>query len=306
MKWRQKRPVGRQRIRPEESAEQSVRLAPQPRQRANVAELGRAQREAVVRTGQKLGKFWLQRFGLYILLFAALFSAVNMLTLTANVKVLPLAGVQNKTLLRNTLDYESAANKWLQGSVWNRNKITADINGLQDYMRRQFPELTDVRVTMPIVAHRPLVYLQPAEPALILLGRNGAFLIDTNGKALLTAATPEELDQPALPLVHDQSGLHLTKNQTILPTHQVSFIRTVVAQLSLKQLTIAALTLPAGASELDVQLKDQPYIIKFNLQTKTPREQVGTYLATLAYLQKQNQTASKYVDVRLAGRAYYQ
>jgi hypothetical protein len=66
------------------------------------------------------------------------------------------------------------------------------------------------------------------------------------------------------------------------------------------------MTLPPAASELDVQIVDQPYFIKFNLENDDPRQQVGTYIATQAYLTSQHITPAHYIDVRVDGRAYYE
>jgi hypothetical protein len=66
------------------------------------------------------------------------------------------------------------------------------------------------------------------------------------------------------------------------------------------------MSLPSNANELDIQIAGQPYEVKFNLHSDKAREQAGTYLATIASLQKQGITPSKYIDVRVDGRAYYQ
>ncbi len=253
------------------------------------------------------GRFWLQRLGLIILLLAVMFSVVNVLSLSANPKVLPLATGSSRSLLRPITDYEAAAARNLGSSIWNRNKITIDTAKLNRQLLNQFPELESVSVTIPLLAHRPLVYVQPAQPALILMTANnkGSFIIDTTGKALLRAATPAALRQAGLPLVNDQSGLDIKLNRQALPAASVSFIQTVVAQLAAKQVAISSMTLPAAASELDVQIAGQPYFVKFNLQSNNPRREAGTFLAVINQLHRQNITPGQYVDVRVDGRAYY-
>jgi hypothetical protein len=91
-----------------------------------------------------------------------------------------------------------------------------------------------------------------------------------------------------------------------LPAASVGFIQTVIAQLAAKQFVVSGMTLPAAASELDAQLAGQPYFVKFNLESDNPRGEVGTFLATIAQLRRQNIVPAKYVDVRVDGRAYYQ
>jgi hypothetical protein len=266
-----------------------------------------ADRQAQPSRRTRLGYSWLQMLGLIILLLAAVASVVNVLSLSADAKIVPLAAKTNLSILRPTAVYQAVADRQLKSSVWNRNKITIDTAALSHQLLSQFSELSSVSVTLPLLAHRPLVYVQPAQPALILVTQQGgAFIIDVNGKALLKGANPAAFNQPNLPTVNDQSGLSLALNQQALPAPDVRFIQTVTAQLLAKQLVVSGMTLPAASSELDVHLNGRPYFIKFNLQSNNPRGEAGTLLATIAQLSRQNITPGQYVDVRVDGRAYYQ
>ena len=249
--------------------------------------------------------FWLQRTGLIILVLAALASAVNVLSLSTDAKVIPLTTSSSQTLLRPASVYEAAASRQLSHSVWNYNKITINASGLSRQLLSQFPELSSVSVTIPLLAHRPLVYVEAAQPALILISSNGSYIVDTSGKALISAATPVGLNRPQLAQLTDQSGLRIQTGKQALPASDISFIQDVIAQLAAKQYTVSGMALPAAASELDVKLKGQPYFVKFNLDSNNPRGEAGTFLATIAQLKRQNITPAQYVDVRVDGRAYY-
>src|SRR5665213_4401031 len=85
------------------------------------------------------GHFWVQRAGLIVLVLAILASAVNVLSLSTDVKVMPLTTAGNQTLLRNQAVYQTAASQELAHSIWNRNKITVDTSGLSRQMLSQFP-----------------------------------------------------------------------------------------------------------------------------------------------------------------------
>jgi hypothetical protein len=194
----------------------------------------------------------------------------------------------------------------LRGSLWNHDKLTINTGEISRQLLKQFPQLASVGVTIPLVAHRPIIYIQSDQAVIFLTNSSGAFAIDSSGKVVLVTNTPYILGLPGLPVVSDQSGLNLQLSHQVLPATSVNFIETVVGQLAAKHFTISSMTLPAAASELDVQISGQPYIAKFNLENNDPRQQAGTLLATIAQLQKQNITPSKYIDVRVDGRAYYQ
>jgi hypothetical protein len=253
----------------------------------------------------KTARFWLQRTGLIILLIAGVASVINVLSLSPQAKVLPLNS--NKSLtLHSQAEYQAAAQAFLSDSIWDHNKITVDTADLRSKMLHKFPELTDVSVTIPLLAHRPVVYVEPAQPALVLVTSQGAFVLDNSGKALIKADNPVDLKQPSLPVISDQSNIDVQLNHQALPADTVAFLKTVIGQLSAKQLKVTSVVLPVATSEADVKLEGKPYAIKFNLQDDSARQQVGTYLATIQYLEGQHITPAQYVDVRAAGRAYYQ
>jgi hypothetical protein len=235
-------------------------------------------------------------------------SGVNILNLSTTAQILPVTSNSSSTLIFNKAAYQAAADHLLSASIWNHNKITVDTANISRQLLAQFPDLASVSVTIPLLTHHPLIYIEPAQPAVIIKSAgSGSFVLNENGKAVL-ANTPNPIvtGQVALPVVTDLSGLKLAIGYQVLPANTVSFIQTVDAQLLAKKYTVASMTLPPAASELDVSLAGKPYSIKFNLENNDPRRQVGTFLATVAELQSQNITPAQYIDVRVDGRAYYQ
>ncbi|MEK7594836.1 MAG: hypothetical protein AAB436_04315 [Patescibacteria group bacterium] len=308
MRLRRSQPqTRRQRLQSEEPSRPSSSFSYRSRRSDRSRENGRQkQYENTKRQTARLGRYWLQRFGLLALLLAIIVSAFNVLSLSTNARVLPLTTDSSRSFLRSTEDYEAAASKLLGSSLWNHNKVTVNTAQISGAMLKQFPELTDVTVTVPLFSHRPIVYVEPAQPALILVAKNGSFVVDNKGKALLLGSSPASLNQPKLPVINDQGGLTIKLNRQALSAANVDFIQTVLGQLNAKKLAITGMTLPAATSELDVVVAGQPFVAKFNLQSNNARGQAGTLLATLDTLKKQNIVPTKYIDVRVDGRAYYQ
>ena len=263
-------------------------------------------RENTPKPEKNLGRFLLQRFGLIILLLALIVSALNMVSLSKNAKIVSVTGNKNTIFLHTESEYSQAANKLLASSVWNGNKITVNSENVSEQMLRQFPELTSASLTLPLFSKRPVLYVQASQPILILNTEQGSFVVDNAGKALLLKENLANADKLGLPQVNDLSNLKVTLNKQVLTSDNVSFIRTVIEQLKAKSYNVSTMSLPSAANELDVNLEGQPYDIKFNLRSNTARQQAGTFLATIAKLRGQNVVPSKYVDVRVDGRAYYQ
>jgi hypothetical protein len=256
--------------------------------------------------GKRSAKGWLRRLGLRLLYVAIFLLAINLLSLSPKAKVLPLNN-QGQTLLRDNSIYQNVADQFLADSLWNRSKLTINTVKLKLQMQDRFPELAGVNVTLPLLSHEPVVYIEPAKPVLVLTADNGALVIAANGKVILrTDADSPAIKRLNLPRLEDQSGFNVQANRQVLPASQVGFIQNILTQLQAKQYTVSGMTLPPASSELDVQLTGQPYIIKFNLNSDNPRGQAGTFMATINTLKHQNITPAKYVDVRIPGRAYYQ
>lgn len=251
-------------------------------------------------------KRWRQR-GIVVaatVLFLAL--AVLNLTINTDPEVVMLADTgQRQMLLRSEDAYHQAAQAILGSSVANTNKFTLDTTHIAEEMRKQFTELDDVTVTLPVIGRRPTVYIQPAQPALLVRTPRGeVFVVDTNGRALMSASQVAKAERLGLTVAEDQSGLTITPGQNVLPSGNVSFITEVVGQLKAKKLKIAALILPTAANELDLKLEGQPYTVKFNLRGDA-REEAGAFLAVKQYLERQGKKPGSYIDVRVDNKAYY-
>lgn len=239
----------------------------------------------------------------FVALIVVLLSVVYTLSLSSNPRVL-MVGVTPSSLLRPLPVYQQAAEQQFKSSVLSQTKLTVDTLHIASQLKQAFPELEDVTIALPLMGRRPLVYIVPTTPALDLTGRNGSFILNQQGRAIMTTdKAPQRITQQ-LPTVIDQSGLAIEPGQGVLPAGYVGFISTVIGQFKAKQLGIASLTLPAASSELDVRLSGQVYTIKMNLQDDA-RQQTGDFLVTKQKLEQDNQVPSSYFDVRIPGRVYY-
>jgi cell division septal protein FtsQ len=263
-------------------------------------------RDKDIRRRERIVRYWRQRLGMFIAGVALIVCVLYTLHLNNQPKVVSLAQSSNSYFLQSTDVYQQAAAKAFASSIFNDNKITVNSVGIQERLQKQFPELSDVSVTIPLMSHRPIVYIAPTTPSLVLANSSDSFVLDNNGKALLTTSQVADLEKLGLPTVTDQTGLKVKTGDFALAGTAVSFIQTVKAELEAKGVAIDTMTLPSnGAFELDVKPKGAGYFVKFNLHEDSARQQAGTFLAVRARLATQSTTPSSYIDVRLDGRAYY-
>jgi len=250
-------------------------------------------------------KYTLRRVGIFIIVIALLVTTASVLSLSTQPRILPL-DPSRRTYLKDASVYEQAAHHLLDASVMNRTKITIDSAGISGSLKHQFPELAAVVVRLPLIDRRPIIYVLPAIPSLVLTTQQGqSYVVDDNGVALARLNNSAGSIYARLPIVKDESGASVSSGNPALPTSTVAFIHSVEYQLNQKGLTTSLIVLPAGKSELDVSVDGQPYFVKFNLASTNVRGQVGTFLAVRHNLQEQGTVPTEYVDVRVDGRAYY-
>ncbi len=201
--------------------------------------------------------------------------------------------------------YQQIADKALNSSIYNHFKITISTADVDQRIEQAFPEISDVVVTIPFIGSQPTVYIQLTKPAVIYTNTTGSYVLNNNGVVITTIASIKANDLSTLPIVQSSLNSQLKDGQLVLSTENVNFIQTISLGLKAKNIAINKMVLIPGAEELDVYPANQQYFIKFNIHQTDALEQLGTYLATIANLNKKNITPKNYIDVRVEGRAYY-
>lgn len=225
------------------------------------------------------------------------------LRLSSSPKVILVGTEKSQAFLRETAAYQAAATDAF-ASPLNRNKLTVDTDKITRDLKQRFPELGVISVTLPVLGTQPNIYMQPVAPKLVLVSKQGMFVLDNKGRALITGNQVHRLDEADIPIVGDESNVPIEVGQIALPATTVDFITEVNEQLKAKNLKVASLILPAGTSELHVRLQGIKYFVKFNLYGHA-REEVGTYLAVKSRLDAERKIPAEYVDVRVENKAYY-
>lgn len=247
---------------------------------------------------------WWKHLPSLISLIAMAICAGYILSLSTNPKVRLYTGVGNDVLLRDLGVYQRVAQDIMSSSLLNSTKLTINTEGLADKLQSQFPELTDVSVTIPLSGRRPIFEILPSKTALILIAKNGAFVVNEQGVAIMRLSELPKSSNLSIPSTTDESGLSVEVGKAALPATTASFITEVVTQLKTNNVSISGMSLPLIANELHVRISGQPYYIKFNLQGRA-RDQSGTYLAIKKRLETDKVTPAEYIDVRVEERAYY-
>lgn len=224
---------------------------------------------------------------------------VKLLAVTPNSKIMVSVSSDYPVSQLATDSYAHTADGLLRGSLLNHSKLTLNSNGIASALQKQFPELTSVVVTVPLVGNRPVIYVAPSRPAFTLQAVSGLYSMDAKGYILsrLPSATA------GLTLLKEASNRTPHPGTQYLASSTVSFSVTVAYELTQNGISVAYLDLPTSAPyELDAYVAAKPYHIRFNLQADA-MQQSGAAVATLQQLG--STTPGQYLDVRVPERAYY-
>ena len=245
-------------------------------------------------------RFASAQFSLWLLVAVGVACFTKVLWLSTNPEVVVIGNnAVSGTYLQSNQVYADAARDLLRSSITNRSKLTANLNGTAREMEREFPELQAVSLGVPLISSRPIVYIQVAQPSVILQTGHGNYALNSSGVVLAKLRS-----LPAdVPLLADQSGGKPEPGKQYLPSSTISFVKTVTYQLKAANITAEVFTQPPQSPyQLDVRLQGAPYYLKFNLQADA-MTQSGAAVATIQQLG--GSLPAGYIDVRVPGRVYY-
>ena len=116
---------------------------------------------------------------LVFVVYDSLLSSKPKLVITGNTNTTKLFSVSR-------VKYQTAANELFAGSTSSRSKITINTSTLSQKLEKEFPELSSVSISLPIIGRQPVITVVPAQPALIVTspGEAGSFLVATDGRVL--------------------------------------------------------------------------------------------------------------------------
>lgn len=211
---------------------------------------------------------------------------------------------KNSVTLQSEKVYREYIEKTLSSSVMNKSKLTFDSKKFEQDMIREFPELSSVIVSIPLISHKPIVNLTAQQPVLLMGSEKGVFILNKNGQAIVKASANRPVEGLTVPLVRDDANIPIELGKGALTSQDVAFITSLVSQFENKKIGIDSLTLPPLASELHVKPTGEKYYIKFSLLTD-PRIVTGQYFAARKKFTADNITPSEYVDSRVEEKVFF-
>jgi hypothetical protein len=207
----------------------------------------------------------------------------------------------NSQLFHTQSEYQTAANKILSGVKYS-NKITFSEKSVIAKMQEQFPEITSMRVELPIFTQNPILHLKIASPTFTIKSNGQSYIVDSDGVAV--AKSGDFVGSNKLVGIEDQSGFKIESGKQVLSAGSVKFINTIIKQCEHANVKISSLILPSKAQELHLRTADKPYYIKFYLGGDA-QLQTGQFLASRHQFDAGDPQPGEYLDVRVPGKIFY-
>lgn len=181
-----------------------------------------------------------------------------------------------------------------------RFRFAVDSDQFDSYVREELPSIERVAFDNgsgltstdgDVVARKPVARWK--------LG-SIVYYVDASGRAY----QQNYYSEPAVS-VSDKSGLPASEQQTLASRSFLSFIGQTVAEVQKQKAgTVQDIIIPPGTlKQVNLRLKGRAYDIRMQTD-RNPVEQVMDLKASLGYVDR-NQVSPQYLDVRVAGKAYY-
>ncbi|HSX02096.1 MAG TPA: FtsQ-type POTRA domain-containing protein [Candidatus Saccharimonadia bacterium] len=194
-------------------------------------------------------------------------------------------------------DITVEAQKGLGASLWQQNLLTLNAAALQSSLLRADPFLKTVDVQRRWPRSLTLT-VTLKQPSLGWSSGDQAYLLDHDGGVI--SPLPAGFTRP---VVFDDSNLPVTVGQQVASSRFIAFVGGMASALSATGLTATRYEVKDTTLDLYITTNKGYQLI---LDTsRDPQGEVNDLRTLVGFLGKQGKSPTAYIDLRIAGKAYY-
>lgn len=196
--------------------------------------------------------------------------------------------------------YLSAMQDYFAMRPTERFLFNLDQAALTAYVNSKHPEVGEVTVGKGGVLPEYEVEVRLREPVAVWRAGGREVFVDREGEVFFQ----NYFDSPGV-TVEDQSGIDPESVGTLASNRFISFMGQLVDAINAEGVgPVETVIIPKGtARQIDIKLKGQPYIIKTHID-RQPAVQAADVAAAVRHVITKG-IRPEYLDVRVAGRAFY-
>jgi cell division septal protein FtsQ len=192
---------------------------------------------------------------------------------------------------------KTVAQTLVSSSVLSDNLLTLNSGGLSAKLQQADPALRGVAIRRQW-PHTLVILVTLQQPSLGWSSDGQQYLLDSDGSVI----GPLQSGSP-LPVITDASNLPVATGKQVVSARFVAFVQALVPALSSDGYGVRGMSIQDTTYDLTVQTNKG-----YNLIFDTTRD-VSSEMADLKSVQTvlttQKQTPASYIDLRIAGKAYY-
>jgi hypothetical protein len=191
----------------------------------------------------------------------------------------------------------------------NRTKLTFSSDDFEQKVLSLFPEVSNAVAVVPIAGRelavtlyftKPLLRLvDPQEKTIGIVGEQGTFI--TSDNQLLQN---EELQQ--LPMLRLLESPEFAKGSQLLTSTETDLVRVLLDEFdgtSAARPKVSSILFDVQRREMQVRFEDREFFARLTPE-RDSREQIGSLVATIQQLSRDNNLPKEYIDVRVDGRVF--
>jgi len=204
--------------------------------------------------------------------------------------------------------YEVAAREAIKGSIFNRSKLFFQDTAFTRVLKTKFPEISTVKPIMPLGGRNLSVIITVSEPfAYVTSGTENGIL---NSEGVLVVKSAQSVPDNLINLRFTEPQSNFTVGSRILTESELDLLTMLVREMKALQFadstsgSIGQVLFNVADGQMEAQLQNKPFFVKLSTFTTDGDQQVGGAIATLKQLDKENSLPTKYIDVRVPGRAF--
>ena len=240
-----------------------------------------------------------KRRGIGVLFLIVSTGAFCLFLLISQFTATPLVRADDVTMQIDTGAYERAIQDYLGSRPAERFRFLLNEKELNGYIKSTVPEVSNVRVEGVAGLGKSNFILTMRTPIAGWSVNGRQQYVDDSGVYFAI----NYFSEPAVQIV-DKSGIPVVAGQAIASNHFLEFVGLVVGLSKAQGYTVVSVIIPQHTTrQVQLQLKDAPYPIKFSVDRKAG-EQVEDMTKAIKWLTSKNVTP-EYLDVRVTGKAFY-
>jgi hypothetical protein len=204
--------------------------------------------------------------------------------------------------------YEAAASDATKASIFNRSKLLfQDTEFIRD-LKTKFPEISTVKPIMPLGGRDMTVIITVSEPFAYVTSGNDNGILNSDG--VLVVKNGQSVPDNLINLRFTESQSNFAVGSRIMTESELHLLTMLVRETKSLQFSdsktgiIKQVLFNVADGQMEAQLQDKPFYIKLSTFTTDGDQQVGGAIATLKQLDRENSLPTKYIDVRVPGRAF--